>query len=236
MQAVILAGGLGTRLRPLVRDRAKPMALIGDRPFLEYLLLQVRKHGFSDVVLCIAHEAETIRRYFGSGDRWRLRLRYSHEPELRGTAGALKCAAGLIESQSFLVMNGDSFFDIDLGTLVRFHECAAALATLALAEVDRTDRFGTVEVADDGTIRGFREKDAVSRSGLVNGGIYVIKQEVLAAIPDSRAVSLEREIFPGLVGDRFRGVPFRNWFIDIGTPEDYLRLQADAARLLRAVT
>jgi NDP-sugar pyrophosphorylase family protein len=236
MQAVVLAGGLGTRLQPVVNDRPKPMAPIGDRPFLEYLLLQLKKHGFDDVVICTAHRGDMIRQHFGGGDRWGLRLRYTHEPELLGTAGAIKLASSIIGNHPFLAMNGDSFFDIDLRALIQHHERRAASATLALAEVDRAGRYGTVEIDGRGTISAFREKDPRATTGLINAGIYVFSPCVVPLIPADRAVSLEREIFPRLIGEGFFGQAYRAWFVDIGVPEDYRLLRDDASTLLTAVT
>jgi len=231
MQAVILAGGLGTRLRPLVDDRNKTMAPVAGRPFLEYLLMRLRRYGVADVVLCVGHGAELIRGYFGTGDGWQMRLRYSREEELRGTGGAIKMAQELIDGESFLVMNGDSVFAVDLYRLADYHRRRNALVTVGLAQVADTRRFGTVETDQTGRVVGFVEKGQGSPSGLINGGIYVFDRGVLDLIPEGRAVSLEHEIFPTLVGREFYGLAFGADFVDMGVPEDYLRLAADPGRL-----
>jgi len=233
--AVILCGGLGTRLRPLLKDRPKALALVGGRPFLEYLLLQLKRYEINNVILAVRHCGEMIEAYFGSGDNLSLRLSYSYESEPLGTGGALKLAESLIHSEDFLVMNGDSFFNIDLKVLIRYHQKKKALVTIALAQVDNTQRYGTVEVDRKGRIVRFLEKMKGEQAGLINGGIYVFQRKVLELIPEGRPVSLEYEVFPKLIGKGFYGLPFQGYFVDIGVPEDYLRLQADPSRLLTAV-
>jgi len=235
MQTVILAGGLGTRLHSLLGGKPKPMAPIAGRPFLEYVLLWLKKYGFTEVILCIGYQGVFIQKYFGQGERWGLNIRYSHEEELRGTAGALKLAQGFIRGENFLVLNGDSFVDLDLNILIYYHRVRKALASIALVKVPNTARYGAVEIDESGKIMRFMEKEETKTPGLINGGIYVFQREVLELIPEGRPVSLEREIFPKLIGEGFYGLPFQAYFIDIGVPEDYLRLQADPSRLLMAV-
>jgi D-glycero-alpha-D-manno-heptose 1-phosphate guanylyltransferase len=235
MQTVVLAGGLGTRLKSLLGNRPKPMASIANRPFLEYLLLQLKKYKMTEIILCVGYQGEFIQKYFGDGERWGLSLLYSYEQELCGTAGALKLAQGLTRGDSFLVLNGDSFFDIDLKELILYHQKKKALATLALAQVDNTQRYGIVKLDHKGQIVGFWEKMKGGQASLINGGISVFQSEVLKLIPEGRPISLEHEIFPKLIGKGFYGFPFQAYFIDIGVPEDYLRLQADPSRLLMAV-
>jgi D-glycero-alpha-D-manno-heptose 1-phosphate guanylyltransferase len=234
MDALILAGGLGTRMRAVLHDHPKCMASIAGIPFLDYLLLQLKKHQVTDVILCLGHRGELIREHCQRSAIPGLRLVYSHEPEPLGTGGALKRAEFLIHTSEFLVLNGDSFFDIDLRAFIRSHQSRKARATIALAEVEDRQRYGAVEMDEQGRITGFLEK-ARSARGLINGGIYLLRSEVLALIPPGRAVSLEREIFPQIVGRGFYGTPFQSYFADIGVPEAYRRLQADPRRLLAAV-
>lgn len=235
IQAFILAGGLGTRLGSLLSDQPKPMAPVAGRPFLEYLLLYLKKYQVTDVVICSSYRHQVIKEYVGNGARWGLQVCYSREGQPMGTGGALRLAETLLQTDEFLVMNGDSFFGIDLELLIGYHQKKEALGTLALAQVDNTERYGTVEVDHDGRIVRFLEKTKGVGAGLVNGGIYVFRRDVLKLIPDGRPISLEHEIFPKLIGKGFYGLPFDGYFIDIGVPEDYLKLQADPSRLLAAV-
>jgi NDP-sugar pyrophosphorylase family protein len=236
MHAVILVGGLGTRLGALIAGRNKPMAPVAGKPFLEYLLRQLRKNGIAEVTLCIGHRGDLIRDYFGSGAAWGLCLTYSREEDLRGTAGALKLAEPLLRGDDFLVLNGDSLFDIPLRDLIAFHHTQPdALATLALAPTDDPGRFGTVAVDEAARVLRFIEKGQGERGGLINAGIYVFRRQLLGRIPEGRPVSLEREVFPPLVGQGLYGVAFRGFFVDIGVPDDYARVQADAGPLLAAI-
>jgi len=235
MNAIILAGGLGKRLRPLLGNQPKVLARVLDKPFLEYLLLQLKRYSVNNVILAVGYCGEMIEACFGSGSDLGLHLCYSYEPEPLGTGGALKLAQNLIHSEYFLVMNGDSFFDINLKVLIRYHQKKKALATIGLAKVDDTQRYGAVELDHEGRIVRFLEKTKGGQAGLINGGIYVFQREVLELIPEGRPVSLEHEIFPKLIGKGFYGLPFQAYFVDIGVPEDYLRLQADPSRLLAAV-
>ncbi|MEP7377980.1 MAG: nucleotidyltransferase family protein [Chloroflexota bacterium] len=234
MHAVILAGGLGTRLGPLVRDLPKPMVEIAGRPFLEYLLIQLRGQGYRKVVLCTGHLGELVMTHFGRGESMGLELRYSQEPEARGTAGAIKFAEPLLSGDRWLVMNGDSFFDIDIGLAVHSHVGSGAMATIALARVDNARRYGTVRLGEGERIEEFSEKTADADAGsMINGGIYVLERTILDLIAPDRPVSLEREIFPSLVGHGLHGVAFQGAFVDIGVPEDYLRLHRSPGPLLR---
>ena len=234
-QALILAGGAGTRLRPVVAELNKPMAPIADRPFLEYLLLQLKKHGVEEVTLCVGYKADLIQSYFDAGDRWGVRLSYSHETDFLGTGGAIKRAESFIGAESFIVMNGDSLFDSDLHALMRYHRETNALATLALAQVEDSQRYGVVDVDASGHIVSFVEKGKGRAQGLINAGVYVFARAVLDLIPDGQTVSLERDILPRLIGRGLYGLPSHGYFVDIGVPDDYLGLRSSPSRLLSAV-
>ena len=223
MTVLILSGGLGTRLRSVINNQPKPMALISGRPFLEYLILQLRKQGLTDIVLCIGYLGEQVKRYFGDGGRWGIHISYSHEKEPLGTGGAVKLAETLVREENFLVMNGDSFLDVDLKQLVNYHLKNKALATMALVEVEDPARYGTVEIDENGEIESFVEKGRSSSSKLINGGVYVFNREIFDYIPEGK-VSLEKEVFPKLIGKGFYGMPIKGSFIDIGIPEDYRKL------------
>jgi len=234
--ALILAGGFGTRLRSLCGDYPKVLAPIAGKPFLEYLLLYLKKHGFFSVVLCVGYKADLIQQYFRDGNQWGISIRYSQEQIPLGTAGPLKLASPLIEDKDFLVLNGDSFFNIDLNFLINYHKNNKALATIALVEVNDVQRYGAVEIDSLGKIVRFAEKEEIKGPGLINGGIYIFHRKVLDLIPEGREVSLEYEIFPRLVGKAFYGLPFEAYFVDIGVPEDYLALQTNPNQLLAAVS
>jgi len=235
-QALVLVGGLGTRLRSIVKDRPKPMSPVGGRPFLAYVLDLLAKHGIDDVVLCTGYLGQMVEEHFGDGREIGMRLRYSREPEPRGTAGAVRLAADLVSGDDFLMLNGDSLFAVDLRALLDDHRGSGALATLALRPMEDGGRFGAVDLAEDGSIRGFSEKDPSRRNVLINGGVYAFSRELLEKIPEGRAVSLEREIFPDLLGPRFRGVVSGSYFVDMGLPEIYARLNDDPTPLMAAVT
>jgi NDP-sugar pyrophosphorylase family protein len=234
VDALILAGGLGTRMRDVLHNYPKCMASIAEKPFLDYLLLYLKTQHVTEVILCLGYGGAIIQDHYQRHPFPGVNLRYSHETESLGTGGALKHAEPLLRSSEILVLNGDSIFGIEVPALLHSHRSRKARATIALAEVDDRQRYGTVEMNQQGQITGFQEKAQAGR-GLINGGIYVLRSEVLALIPPGGATSLEREIFPQIIGRGLFGTPFRAYFMDIGVPEAYRQLQADPSRLLAAV-
>lgn len=218
MQVLILAGGLGSRLGKMVTEVPKPLLLVGERPFLEYQILQLRRYNLTNIILCIGYLGEKIRQYFEKGDRWDVNINYSEEKESLGTGGAIKLAERLVKDDHFLVLNGDSYFNIDLGELIGFHKRERALATLALLEIKKPERYGLVEIDKNYSIVDFKEKGQAAKSNLINGGIYVFERAVFDFIPPGKS-SLERDLFPGLIGKRFYGRPHTAYFIDIGIPQ-----------------
>lgn len=231
--AVILAGGLGTRLRPVVDDAPKALASVGGRPFLEYLLGQLRSNGFTRVLICAGFMADAIESHFGDGGRSGLELEYSVESVPLGTAGALKLAERRLIGDRWLLMNGDSLFDISLREFVKAHARRPAVVGIALARVANGQRYGRVTLAADGLITTFAEKTDSITPALINSGLYIIERPLLDLIPADRPASLEREVIPGLVGRAVRGHPFDGYFIDIGVPEDYERARRDAGTFQR---
>lgn len=234
MKSLFLAGGLGTRLRGIVNDQPKPMIFVANKPFLEYLILQLKRYGLTDIVLCIGYLGEQIRQYFDDGSRWGVHISYSYENKPLGTGGAIKLAEGfvkLVKEDKFLVMNGDSYLDVNLNMLINYHLKMGALATMALGEVEDASRYGAVEISENGEIKSFLEKGQGLRSRLINGGIYVFDRKIFEYIPEGK-VSLEKEVFPKLIGQGFYGMPINGFFIDIGIPEDYERLQENPQALL----
>jgi D-glycero-alpha-D-manno-heptose 1-phosphate guanylyltransferase len=231
--ALILAGGLGTRLRDCYADGPKSLAPVTGRPFLDHLLSWLQFSGISDVVLCVGYKAEQIRQRYQSGANWGVRVSYSLEEEPLGTAGAIKNAEALVHSRTFLVLNGDSFTDVSIRELVEFHRMRKGLATVALAPTPAESRYGSVQVNARGEILGFVEKGSAAPMQdkaeriWINGGVYVFQKDLLGVIPSGRPVSLETEIFPQLVGNHFYGFQTDGYFIDIGLPADYRRAQIE---------
>jgi len=218
--AVILAGGLGTRLRKVVTDRPKVMSNVCKRPFLSYLLDQLADTGFKHVVLCIGYLGEQIRKEFGSKYD-SLRLSYSQETEPLGTAGAIRLALPLFKSKSLLILNGDSFFETDLRSFVEQHNEKCSNASLLLVKMQDTRRYGRVNVDTNSMVISFDEKVRKSGYGWVNAGIYLIEEHMIQMIPTSKSVSLELEMFPAWIAHGLYGFQRQGRFIDIGTPETF---------------
>jgi NDP-sugar pyrophosphorylase family protein len=215
--AVLLVGGEGTRLRPLTEWLPKPMLPIANRPFLEYQLEHLRSHGIEDVILSCGYLPAPIREHFGD------RLRYAVEPEPLGTGGAIRFSAGDIH-ETFLVCNGDVLTDLDVGALVEQHRERGAAATIALHRVEDPSAYGLVRTEPDGRVTAFVEKPPPGEADAdtINAGTYVLEPRVLELIEQGRPVSVEREVFPRLIGDGLYGrVDDARWR-DIGTPDSYL--------------
>jgi len=233
IKAILLVGGLGTRLRSVVPSTPKVLASIGQKSFLEFLVRQLRSQGIRRLVMCTGYLADQIESKFGDGRMWDVSIEYSKEEMSLGTAGAVKlaerCLRGIPE---FLVLNGDSFLEIDFQSLLAFHRShQSAIATMAVVHVENASRYGTVEMDGTGRVTAFAEKTGREASGLVNGGIYVFSRSVWQHMPDGPA-SLERDVFPRLLGHTVYGQKQRGMFIDIGTPTDYARAQ----ELLRSLS
>jgi NDP-sugar pyrophosphorylase family protein len=225
IKAVLLVGGLGTRLRSAVPSGPKVLASVGKRSFLELVIGQLRSQGIHRLVMCTGYLADQIEKEFGNGEAWEVAIEYSKEEQPLGTAGAVKLAARYLkDSSEFLVMNGDSFLEMDFYSFLAFHRSHDATATIAVFKVENTNRYGTVNVDTDGRVRGFAEKTGRDVPGLVNGGVYIFKQVVLQCIPEQPS-SLEKDIFPRLLEQGVYAQEQRGLFIDIGTPGDYVRAQ-----------
>ena len=219
LTAAILAGGLGTRLRPVVADRPKVLADVQGRPFLTYLLDQIAAAGIESAVLCTGHLGEQVQSAFGDrhGD---LRLAYSSEPAPLGTGGALRFALPLLGSDPVLVLNGDSFCDFHLDDFLHFHRNAGAAGSMILTQMSDTQRYGRATVQSDGALSGFVEKANAFGPGWINAGVYLFSQRLLRSIPES-ARSLERDVLPRWAGAGLYGYRCKRAFLDIGTPESY---------------
>ncbi len=229
MQALILVGGEGTRLRPLTSTMPKPVVPLVDRPFISYMLEWLRGHGVDDVILSCGFMAEGMRSVLGDGSGLGLRLRYLEEPRPLGTGGALKFAEDSLDER-FLMLNGDVLTDIDLTAQLRQHERTGARATLALIPVDDPSAYGLVRRNPDCSVTEFVEKPGPEQidTDLINAGAYILEREVLAPMaPAGTNISIERDVFPTLVGQGLFGYAASGYWLDIGTPERYLQATFD---------
>jgi len=234
VKGLILVGGLGTRLGAEARGRPKALMKVAGRPFLEYLILQLRKAGVLDVVLCTGYLGDQIEQHFRRGSAWGVHISYSRDPYPLGTGGAIRRAADA-EAERFLVMNGDSFLGIDLNALINYHCSIGAMATMGLVEVVNGTSYGSVQIDANGAVKRFEEKGEVRGTTVVNGGVYVFEGEVIKIMPGG-AFSLESEFLPRLVREgRLFGMVTQGFFVDIGTPTSLSKLAECPRPLLDAV-
>ncbi len=224
MQALILAGGEGTRLRPLTSTHPKPVVPLVDRPFIGFMLDWLRGHGVTDVVMSCGHMADGVRAVLGDGSAFGVRLQFVEEPRPLGTGGALKFAEDLLEDR-FLMLNGDVLTDIDLTAQLRQHEATGARATLALYPVEDPSAYGLVRLTGDNQVTEFVEKPSADQidTNNISAGAYVLERSVLDLLEADRPASIERDVFPRLVGDGLYGFVAGGYWMDIGTPERYLQ-------------
>lgn len=225
MKAIILAGGLGTRLRSVIYDRPKSMAPIVGMPFLEHLMRLLMEQGITEIILCISHMANQIKSYFGNGSRWGFDITYSEEEIPLGTAGAIKKAKRYIDN-TFLVLNGDSYSNLNLKQFLDFHKSKRSNFTLALTKVNDSSHFGNVVLKEDKIIEFSEKKD--SNEGFVNSGFYIFEPKLFDYIESDRNLSLEKDIFPQLAKEGILwGYSYEGYFIDIGRPETYVKFKED---------
>lgn len=224
MQALILVGGEGTRLRPLTNSVPKSVMPLAGRPFLSYMIDWLGRHGVDEVVLACGFKADQVREVLGEGGT--PKLRYVEEPEPRGTAGAIKFAAEELSGR-FLALNGDVLTDLDLSALTSYHEQRGSRATLGLYPVEDATGYGLVRRAEDGAVLEFLEKPEQPGPGEINAGTYVLEHAVLDLIPDGEMVSIERDVFPRMIGEGLYGLPLDGYWMDIGTPDRYLQATWD---------
>jgi mannose-1-phosphate guanylyltransferase len=231
MQAIVLVGGKGTRLRPLTERVPKPALTLVDRPFLAYMIEWLASHGVSEVVLACGFLPDVLREALaGEEERAGVAIRYAVEPEPLGTAGAIRFAADSLGDglgERFLALNGDVLTDLDLSALLRAHERWGAAATIGLHPVEDSSAFGLVDSGEGGEVLEFLEKTGDRKPGEVNAGMYVLQRSVLDLIPSGENVSIERDVFPRLVGNRLHGLLLDGYWMDIGTPERYLQASWD---------
>jgi mannose-1-phosphate guanylyltransferase len=227
LQALVLAGGEGTRLRPLTLTVPKPVMPLAGRPFLTFMLDWLARHGVDEAILSCGFLSDAVERVLG--DRHgHVALRYVVEEEPLGTAGPMRLAADMgMLADRVLVLNGDALTDLDLTAEVEQHERTGAAGTLALVAVEDTSSYGSVPTAEDGRVEAFLEKTPNPPTNRINAGAYVLEREVVDRIPAGRAVSFETEVFPSLVGEGLYGYRAEGYWIDIGTPERYLEATYD---------
>jgi mannose-1-phosphate guanylyltransferase len=230
MNALLLAGGLGTRLRPLTENLPKPMALVANRPWLEHLIVHLKAQGIQDFVIAVKHFPEVIQNYFGDGSKWGIKIRYAVEKTLLGTAGAIKNAEPHLDER-FLVINADIVHEAEILPLLDFHRQHGGKVTIGLTEVEDPTQYGVVEQDSAGRILRFVEKPSLEEapSRRINAGIYVMEKSVLRHIPAKREVSIERETFPLLIGkdEGVFGKVISGYWMDMGTKDRYRRIHWD---------
>jgi mannose-1-phosphate guanylyltransferase len=228
LPAVILVGGQGTRLRPLTDRTRKDMLPLVDRPLLAYTLEHLARHGVERSIISCGYLPDQIEAGFGT--RYdAMALEYAVEDEPLGTGGAIGFAGRELEG-SFFALNGDSLREADLGEMVAFHRSAGAKATILLTPVADPSRYGLVRTAADGRVETFLEKPRPEEidTDLINAGLYVLEPEVLELVPEGRAVSIEREVFPQLAAEgSVYGIALPGYWLDVGTPESYLQAHRD---------
>ncbi len=232
VEAVVLVGGKGTRLRPLTLSAPKPMLPTAGVPFLTHLLSRIRAAGITHVVLSTSYQAEVFNEHFGDGSRLGLDLEYVVEDQPLDTAGAIRNVADRLGEPDVLVFNGDILSGVDLHGLVGTHRSASADVTLHLVKVDDPRRFGCVPTDADGRVTAFLEKTDDPPVDQVNAGCYVFRRPVIDGIPAGRPVSVERETFPALLasGARVQGHVDASYWLDLGTPAAFVRGSADLVR------
>jgi mannose-1-phosphate guanylyltransferase len=230
LQAVILVGGEGTRLRPLTSSVPKPIVRLVDRPMMVFMLEWLHGHGIDDVIMSCGFKATDVRRVLGDGSQLGINLRFVEEPDPRGTAGALKFAEEFLDDR-FLMLNGDVLTDLDLTAQIAQHEQTGATGTLALVPVLDPTSYGLVSLHDDQSVKEFLEKpsaDQVVDTNLISAGAYVLERSVLDLIPPGEKVSIEREVWPVLVDQGLYGfVDESAYWLDVGTPDRYLQATFD---------
>lgn len=227
---IILSGGSGSRLREAVPDLPKPMAPINNKPFLEYLLDFINSLSFRRVIFSTGYKGEVIESFFGEKYK-NLELVYAAEPKPLGTGGAIKFAFSQVKSSHFMVLNGDTMFNIDLDKFFQKHIEKLSPVSVALRKVSDASRFGTVTLNRDGLIADFAEKQSQGGESLINGGIYLFASRFFKKLDLPEVFSAEKELFPELVkNEQLYGQAFDAYFIDIGIPEDYKRAQHEFIR------
>ena len=237
MQAVIIAGGKGTRLRPLTYGCPKPMLPLVDRPFLEWMINRCRDASVCDILLNVQYQAQQVIDYFGDGDRFGVKIRYIKESTPLDTAGAIKLAEPYFTGESLIVFNADVLTNLDLTALIKFHQEQKADATLTLTRVPDITPFGLVEINGQNQVQSFREKPNAEQAveflaqgiDTINAGTYVLEPKIFDVYPTGEPLSFERKVFPDVLthGLKMMGFVWDGYWMDMGTPEKYYQAQID---------
>ena len=231
VKAMVLAAGAGTRLRPLTYETPKPMVPVVNRPVIHHVLDNLLRHGIKEVAVNLYAHADQVRGYCGDGSRWSIKIHYSHETKLMGTAGAVKKMAPFLKDGPFFVMSGDGLSDIDLGAMLAFHRRRRALATMAVKAVESSFEYGVTLMGPSGRIRGFKEKPSWSEvfSNKVNTGIYLFEPEILRYIPSRTVYDFGHELWPKLLKRRLPIYAYetKGYWTDVGNLAEYRRCQID---------
>ena len=226
-EAIILAGGFGTRLQGVVKDLPKPMAPVNGRPFLTYILDYLIDYQYNKVVLSVGYLHEKIEEFFGTHYK-SLEIDYAVETEPLGTGGGILFAMSKCTTDNVLVINGDTMFKVDLDAFERFHEEKGGLLSIVLREVEDVSRYGSVTISDDNLIALFIEKQVTFGRGYINGGVYLINRKLFEKHPQPRKFSFEKDLMTKFyTQELFYAMPSDGYFIDIGIPEDYARAQQE---------
>lgn len=224
VDVVILCGGEGTRLRTVVNDRPKPMAEVNGAPFLDIPLDCLASQGFTKSILCVGYMGQQIEQYYRA-KKTNLKMMFSRESSPLGTGGAVKNAKTLIESDFFLVLNGDSYCDLDFLEFINFHLRKKALVTIAVSELAEAKDYGTIVVDEQKQLVSFCEKTPTPDKAYVNAGIYCMSKAAFLLMPDRDEFSLEYDYFPAIINNQCFAYVTGQPFIDIGTPERYSALK-----------
>ncbi|MDD3845760.1 MAG: nucleotidyltransferase family protein [Syntrophorhabdaceae bacterium] len=220
MKTIILAGGMGTRLKNVLNNVPKPMAPVRGKPFLEYVILALAAQGFREIMLSIGYRKDVIRSHFGNGSKWGVGIVYSEEDTPLGTGGSVREALRTADEPHSLILNGDTFNQVDFREMEKHHLSHKRLATIGLIASDDTDRYGFVKINAASDILEFCEKSD-RHSGYINRGAYIMDRTVLDHMPASGSFSLENDLFPELVPHGMSGFISRGFFVDIGIPSTY---------------
>lgn len=218
MQAVIMAGGYGTRLRPLTNDIPKPMVPIIDKPIIEYIVEHLKKYGFKDIIVTLGYKPQEIMSYLGDGSRYGVSIRYNIESEPLGTAGSVKAVYDMLD-KTFLVISGDSFTNVNLYEVAKYHATHPKAITMVVKELDDVRGFGVVKFDEEGNISDFLEKPEKSNLKFVNTGMYVIEKKILQTVPEGK-FDFSRDLFPQVL-DEMKAYEMKEYWSDIGTLSSY---------------